>query len=156
MQRGSVYGGQLSVLTKYKPCTDMQGRGAGYDCAKRTNEGFRFMSNKEERVRLAAEQNSNLDTSPTQVACENKSPEQLMKLRERVKSKELGAPFFRHKAHNYLEKLKDHIRNKNASTAIQTSEQFNKTMLDKLGRVRNNLVPLMPKMKEISTLKKRR
>lgn len=44
MQRGSVYG-QVSQLSKYKPNTDIQGRGVGYDCGKRTNEGFRFTSN---------------------------------------------------------------------------------------------------------------
>ena len=104
---------------------------------------------------LASERNARLDTSPTK-ACNFKTAEQMMNLRERDKSKDLGQPFFRYKPHNYLEKFKDLIRNRNATMLATTTEAFNPKMLDKLGRVRNDLVPLMPKMKEISTLKRRR
>lgn len=65
-------------------------------------------------MKLSLEQNSRLDTSPTLIFS-GKTAEQLMKLRERDKTKELGGPFFRSKPHNYLERLKDYISNKNAN-----------------------------------------
>ena len=67
-----------------------------------------------------------------------------MNLRERDKSKELGAPFFRYKPHNYLEKLKDAIRNKNSNALCPVSEAFKTTMMDKKGNLKPDLVALMP------------
>jgi hypothetical protein len=70
-------------------------------------QAFRFTSNQKERVVTALLDNANRDSSPTQIHT-GKTPETIMNLRVRDRSKEL-AKDMTYKANTYAQKISEAI-----------------------------------------------
>lgn len=109
--------------------------------SNRNNIGFRFSSTQKERIRIAQAAGSRLDSSPTAMH-EGTTLEKIMNLRPRQPDQEIGAPYFRYRPNNYLEKVTDALRYKNAVGWSSTKEVFAPNLLNKRGELAKNLKPL--------------
>ena len=79
----------MMISPHAKQLTEFNSSTMQADASLRNNYGFRFMSNQLERVNDALQQNSVMDSSPTDLYKGN-TPITILKLRKRDKTKELG------------------------------------------------------------------